>query len=124
MSKQIKLVPFSSLFSLGRGLNITKADYVAEGYPCLSYGDIHSRYKGFVDAAHDLLPKVAKDYVKSNVASLLKNGDIVFADTSEDYEGSGDATCIVGCSDYLFAGYHTTLAKPKDRSKIFSPYFG
>lgn len=124
MSKQIKLVPFSSLFSLGRGLNITKADYVAEGCPCLSYGDIHSRYKGFVDAAHDLLPKVAKDYVKSNAASLLKNGDIVFADTSEDYEGSGDATCIVGCSDYLFAGYHTTIAKPKDRSKIFSPYFG
>lgn len=124
MTEQARLVPFWSLFSLGRGLNITKADYVDEGCLCLSYGDIHSRYKGFVDPSRDTLPKVSKDYIKSNSSSLLVNGDIVFADTSEDYEGSGDATCVIGSSDCLFAGYHTTIAKPKDKSKTFSPYFG
>lgn len=39
-------VPFSAVFSLRRGLNITRANYQENGVPCLSYGDVHSRYLG------------------------------------------------------------------------------
>lgn len=117
-------VPFWSLFSFGRGLNITKSDYVESGIPCLSYGDIHARYKGFLDASKDELPKVSPKFICENGDALLETGDIVFADTSEDYEGSGDASCIINSFDYLFAGYHTTIAKPRDKTRIYSPYFG
>ncbi|CAN5543489.1 hypothetical protein BH23BAC1_BH23BAC1_45810 [soil metagenome] len=52
------------------------------------------------------------EYLKSAQKSLLKRGDFVFADTSEDIEGSGNFTYLN--SDTLtFAGYHTIIAKPK-----------
>lgn len=124
MIKDYCLVPFYSLFSLGRGLNITKSDYVENGYPCLSYGDVHSRFKGFVNASRDNLPKVDFKFLKSNPLALLNEGDIVFADTSEDYEGSGDSTCVLECNSIFFAGYHTTIARPRSRLKVYSPYFG
>ena len=124
MSDEVRLVPFSMFFSLGRGLNITKNDYKEEGCSCLSYGDVHSKYKGFVDASKDSLPKVSETFIKLNPGSLLQIGDIVFADTSEDYDGSGDATCVLNNENSLFAGYHTTIAKPKDPSIIFSPFYG
>lgn len=117
-------VPFFSLFSLGRGLNITKSDYQDVGIPCLSYGDIHSRYKGFIDTSKNELPKVSEKFIIENSSSLLQKGDIVFADTSEDYDGSGDATCVTYIATNLFAGYHTTIARPKDRTKIYSPFYG
>lgn len=78
-------VPFSAVFSLRRGLNITRANYQENGVPCLSYGDVHSRYLGFVDAAVHPLPKVSTDYLDSAPQCLLKAGEFVFADTSEDY---------------------------------------
>lgn len=43
---------------------------------------------------------------------MLNNGDFVFADTSEDIEGSGNFSYING-QDLVFAGYHTLIAKPK-----------
>ena len=116
-------VPFSAVFSLRRGLNITRANYQENGVPCLSYGDVHSRYLGFVDAAVHPLPKVSTDYLDSAPQCLLKAGEFVFADTSEDYEGAGNCTCVLNESDGLFAGYHTTVASPV-RKEICSRYYG
>jgi len=122
--KTAKRVPFCTIFGLSRGLNITKADYIEEGVPCLSYGDIHSRYNGFLDATVQPLPKVSPDFLKDNASALLKPGDVVFADTSEDYAGSGDCTCILNAPEYLFAGYHTTIARVTDDVQVDIRYLG
>lgn len=116
-------VPFYSIFSLRRGLNITRANYQEIGVPCLSYGDVHSRYLGFVDAVKQTLPKVSETYIKTNPQCLLKAGEFVFADTSEDYEGAGNCTCVLNNADALFAGYHTTVASPT-KKYICSRYYG
>lgn len=113
-------VPFSSIFSLSRGLNITKADLVDEGIPCLSYGQIHSKYPRFVFQSIDPLPFAQADNLVTNPQCILREGDFAFADTSEDYKGAGNFTCVRD-STPLFAGYHTTIARPNKRV-VYSPY--
>ena len=109
------------LFSFGNGLNITKADFVSYGVPCVSYGEIHSKYSCRLDLSIHTLPFVSETYLADNPQSLLQKGDFVFADTSEDIEGSGNFTSIQ--SDMpIFAGYHTITLKPKT-NRIHSPYF-
>ena len=114
--KKLKL-----LFGIGSGLGITKADFVPSGIPCVSYGEIHSKYPCRLNTGIHPLPYVSKDYLESKPQALLKKGDFVFADTSEDIEGSGNFTSLQS-DEPVFAGYHTIVLKPKTQS-IHSPYF-
>lgn len=109
------------LFSLGNGLSITKADFVSCGIPCVSYGEIHSKYPCRINATIHTLPFVSKSHLTDKPQSLLQKGDFVFADTSEDIEGSGNFTSIQSDTP-IFAGYHTITLKPKN-NKINSLYF-
>ncbi|ECR1593361.1 TPA: restriction endonuclease subunit S [Campylobacter jejuni] len=108
------------LFILGNGLNITKADFVSYGIPCVSYGEIHSKYPCRLNTTIHTLPFVSKTYLADKPQSLLQKGDFVFADTSEDIEGSGNFTSIQSDTP-IFAGYHTIILKYK--GKINSLYF-
>ncbi|ELW6628637.1 restriction endonuclease subunit S [Campylobacter coli] len=108
------------LFILGNGLNITKADFVSYGIPCVSYGEIHSKYPCRLNTTIHTLPFVSKTYLADKPQSLLQKGDFVFVDTSEDIEGSGNFTSIQSDTP-IFAGYHTIILKYK--GKINSLYF-
>jgi type I restriction enzyme S subunit len=100
------------VFNFNKGLTITKENLQEEGVPCVNYGEIHSKYAFEVDPDRHALRCVDASYLKNHSASLLRRGDFVFADTSEDIAGSGNFTCF--SSDRLaFAGYHTLIAKPK-----------
>lgn len=99
-------------FKFNKGLTITKENLQDEGIPCVNYGEVHSKYGFEVDPSRHPLRCVDQTYVKNNQASLLKRGDFVFADTSEDIEGSGNFTYF-NSDNQAFAGYHTLIAKPK-----------
>lgn len=99
-------------FNFNKGLTITKENLQDEGIPCVSYGEVHSKYGFEVDPDRHQLKCVDASYLKGNQASLLKRGDFIFADTSEDIEGSGNFTCY-NSDRRAFAGYHTLIAKPK-----------
>jgi type I restriction enzyme S subunit len=92
-------------------LNITKEDLQDEGIPCVSYGEIHSKYGFEVNPEKDILRCVDIKYLKTNKNSLLRYGDFLFADTSEDLEGSGNFTYL-NSSEKAFAGYHTIILRP------------
>ncbi|WP_221076057.1 restriction endonuclease subunit S [Agarivorans aestuarii] len=101
-------------FSFGKGLTITKENLKDTGVPCVSYGEVHSKYGFEVDPLRHPLKCVDEEYIQSSPYALLKNGDIVFADTSEDIDGSGNFTQLVS-DELVFAGYHTIIARPFDR---------
>lgn len=101
---------FRHLFSLGKGLTITKENLRDSGIPCVNYGEIHSKYNFELDLNKHSLKYVEEDYLLSNSSSLIKKGDFVFADTSEDFEGCGNFTHLVS-DDPIFAGYHTVIAR-------------
>jgi type I restriction enzyme S subunit len=101
------------LFTFGKGLNITKEDLQDEGVPCVSYGEIHSKYGFEVNPEKNALRCVDKKYLGTDRKSLLKHGDFLFADTSEDLEGSGNFTYL-NSSEKTFAGYHTIILRTRE----------
>jgi type I restriction enzyme S subunit len=101
---------FRHLFSFGRGLGITKANLKDVGIPCINYGEIHSTLGFEVNPEIDDLKCVDESYLVVNPSALLERGHFVFADTSEDLEGSGNFTYLNSDSQ-VFAGYHTVIAK-------------
>lgn len=119
--KHWEIKKLKMLFSFGNGLNITKADFVPCGIPCVSYGEIHSKYPCRLDLSIHTLPFVSKTHLADKPQSLLQKGDFVFADTSEDIEGSGNFTSIQSNTP-IFAGYHTITLKPKNY-KVNALYF-
>ncbi|EKK7716855.1 restriction endonuclease subunit S [Cronobacter dublinensis] len=97
-----------------KGLTITKEHLQDEGIPCVSYGEVHSKYGFEVDPEIHTLKCVSDKHLKENSNALLEKGDIVFADTSEDIDGSGNFTQLVS-DTVTFAGYHTIIARPFER---------
>ena len=104
---------FKYFFETTKGLSITKEKLTDKGIPVISYGQIHSKYGRKVDSTKDLLPFVPEDYLRYKQA-LLTKGNFIFADTSEDIEGSGNFSTRTDGEGRLFAGYHTIIARLLD----------
>lgn len=103
-------VPFKSVFTLGKGLSITKENLIENGVNVISYGQIHSKQNKFSYVIPELYRFVNDSYLQTNPQSLVKKEDFIFADTSEDVEGSGNFVRIDN-SVNTFAGYHTIIAR-------------
>ena len=103
-------VPFKSVFTLGKGLSITKENLIENGVNVISYGQIHSKQNKFSYVIPELYRFVNESYLQTNPQSLVKKEDFIFADTSEDVEGSGNFVRIDN-SVNTFAGYHTIIAR-------------
>lgn len=107
-----KLLQTRHIFNFGKGLTITKEDLSDEGIPCINYGEIHSKYGFEFNPLDNPLKCVSHDFIESNKNCLLNEGDFIFADTSEDLEGSGNFSYL-NQKTTVFAGYHTIIARPK-----------
>ena len=99
------------VFVFSKGLSITKENLQEDGIPCINYGEIHSKYGFEFNPTDNELKCAAKEYSDAFGNCLLNEGDFVFADTSEDYEGSGNFSYL-NQGEPAFAGYHTIIARP------------
>ena len=97
--------PLKSLASFRKGLNILKTDLSDQGVRVISYGQIHDKSNTGVKLADGLLRYIPQDLTRGGAGSRLRYGDLVFADTSEDLGGAGNAV-FVDTDDEVFAGYH------------------
>ncbi len=105
------------LINFRTGLSITKKDFVESGYKTINYGQIHSKYTFDLDLTRDDLFKVSFDYAQSNPLAILKKGDFVFCDTSEDLNGCGNCVLVENTNEeVLLAGSHTTIGRLKEKS--------
>jgi len=76
----------------------------------IHYGDIHTKWKYFLDFSKDIIPSINKDKVEN--LPLLKDGDLVMADASEDYEGLGISVEVKNIkNEKVVAGLHTLLLR-------------
>jgi type I restriction enzyme S subunit len=84
------------------------------------YGDVLIKYGAIVDAQKDQIPYITDSHASEYTAALLKDGDVVFADTAEDAT-AGKAVELQNVeSNYVVAGLHTIVARPNE---TFSPYY-
>jgi len=104
------IVPLKALFSFGKGLPITKENLEESGIPVISYGQIHVKWNSGVTTHRELMRFVNESYLETNPQSLVKRGDLIMADTSEDREGCGNCA-YVDTDETLFAGYHTIILR-------------
>lgn len=104
------ILRLKSLFSFGKGLPITKDSLVEIGVPVISYGQIHGKYNSGVHLHNELIRYVPETYLTTNPESLVHEGDLILADTSEDIDGCGNCAYI-DSNMQVFAGYHTIILK-------------
>ena len=103
--------------SFKRGGNFSKKDFVKDGFPCIHYGQIHTKF-GIYTEKH--LSCVPANIVKKE--RCAKKGDLVIAITSEDEEGS--CKCTAWMADYeAYVGGHTAIYSHTLNPLFMSYYF-
>jgi len=105
------------LFNFSGGLSFSRNNLSDRGFPYLHYGDIHTSRKNCLNVKNEMnvLPKLKIPLNDVKEESLLKHGDVVFVDASEDYEGTSKCVVIENGENIPFiSGLHTIVAKSKD----------
>ncbi len=81
----------------------------------IHYGDVLIKYGDYIDCQKEKLPfiNLENNLSKYENTSYVKNGDIIIADTAEDYT-AGKVTEICNVKDYkILSGLHTFLCRIK-----------
>jgi type I restriction enzyme, S subunit len=111
------LKSFGDLFDFSGGYSASRDQLSNEGHCYLHYGDIHGSSKTSVNTRRDFLdiPKLSISLGRISEGSLLKHGDVVFVDASEDDAGTSKHLVIENEDDVPFiSGLHTIVAKSKE----------
>lgn len=90
----------------------------------IHYGDVLIKFGDYIDCQKEKLPfiNIDNNLSKYNQESYIRNGDIIIADTAEDYS-AGKVTEICNVNNLqILSGLHTFLARPK--KKFASKFLG
>jgi type I restriction enzyme S subunit len=104
------------LFTFSGGYSASRDQLSVEGHCYLHYGDIHGSSKTSIDTEVDYqdIPKLDIPLKQVSTKSLLKDGDVVFVDASEDDAGTSKHVVVVNRNNLPFiSGLHTIVAKSK-----------
>ena len=107
---------FGYLFEFVGGMALSRSNLSNEGICYLHYGDIHKLSGNYIDVEkeYDTIPKLNERLENINEKYFLRDGDIVFADASEDYEGIGKSVVVINKTNIPFiSGLHTIIARDK-----------
>lgn len=106
----------ADLFDFSGGLSASRDQLGDVGSCYLHYGDIHLSNKTYIDfdTEHHQMPRLDVDLRRVATSALLRNGDVVFVDASEDVQGVSKHVVIHSEEDRpLISGLHTIVARPK-----------
>ena len=113
---------FIKSYSISRE-GLTKFDNKDYIY-CIHYGDIHAFYEtDFLDfSTQKSIPQIVDEAYPINERDFLREGDVIIADASEDYEGVGEAVVVFNIEDNkVVGGLHTIVLREFKRKT--SPAF-
>ncbi|KAB8155441.1 restriction endonuclease subunit S [Kordia sp. TARA_039_SRF] len=102
---------FYSTNSLSRN----KLNYEVGKVKNIHYGDIHTKFSTLYDITKELTPYINNDIDLSKIKeeNYLKNGDLLIADASEDYNDIGKTIEVVNLNkEKVISGLHTFHARP------------
>ena len=102
------------LFSFSGGFTASRDQLSSNGFCYLHYGDIHGSTKTFIDVRSEFqdIPKLDIPLKRISSTSMLRDGDVVFVDASEDNEGTSRHVVIANPEGIPFiSGLHTIVAK-------------
>lgn len=111
------------LYSFGRNniLSRDKLNYVEGTAKNIHYGDIHTKFPATFDVSREQVPFVNQSEALPEFASgdYCIEGDLVFADASEDMNDVGKTMEIVRLhGEQVLAGQHTILARQRGNTLV------
>ena len=111
--KEVSLKKTFTFFSTN---SLSRADLTADGLiKNIHYGDIHQKFNNILDVEKEKLPYINPNIMLNIKNNLCQNGDLIFADASEDYEGIGKAIEIINIGkNKVVSGLHTIHARDID----------
>lgn len=106
-------------FKVTNSLSRENLNYIEGKIKNIHYGDIHTKFSTLFDINREIVP-----YINSNISidkikeeNYCVEGDIVFADASEDINDVGKSIEIINLNnEKLISGLHTLLARKKTNS--------
>lgn len=104
-------------------LSRAELNYEKGSYLNVHYGDVLIKFGECLDVKREELPHITDDNTANKYReSILKNGDIIIADTAED-ESAGKCTEIINLTnESIVSGLHTIAIRPK--REFASRYLG
>ena len=111
------MVRLGEVSQISRGGNFQKKDFVEEGYPCIHYGQIYTKY-GL--SANKTLTYISDDVAEKS--RKAKKNDIVMAVTSENVEDVCKCVAWLGDDEIAVSG-HTAIIQHNQNAKYLSYYF-
>ncbi|MBP3847119.1 restriction endonuclease subunit S [bacterium] len=107
---------FDEIFQILRNNTLSREclNYTDAGVKNIHYGDILVKYNTCINDEIDKIPNINSDInlYKISDDNYLKVGDVIMADTAEDYT-VGKACEIVSCKAKILSGLHTIPCRPK-----------
>ena len=119
-------IPFEECFDILSNNTLARADlnYYSGIVRNIHYGDVLTKFDVLIDCSTDQLPFVNASCLSKCGTSLLKDGDIVIADTAED-ETVGKAVELRNVVDSsIVSGLHTIPCRPKNPEKFVPKWLG
>ena len=107
---------FGDLGIIERGAGISKKDFVANGLPCIHYGQLHTTLEACTKKHLTCIPENL--LLKYKIAHP---GDVILAITSEDVEGSCKSTVWLGKYD-IIVGSDAAIFHHKQNGVYISYY--
>lgn len=107
--------PMGEVYSFkgNNSLSRDKLNYVAGSVKNIHYGDIHTKFSTHFDITKELVPFINdSEEAVVRTENLCAEGDMIFADASEDLADIGKSIEIVRLNgERLVSGLHTILAR-------------
>ena len=107
---------FDEIFQILRNNTLSREclNYTDAGVKNIHYGDILVKYNTCINDEIDKIPNINSDINLDKISddNYLKVGDVIMADTAEDYT-VGKACEIVSCKAKILSGLHTIPCRPK-----------
>jgi type I restriction enzyme S subunit len=121
-TKDWKKIPFDDAFDLSVSTNCFSRSMLSDNggiVKNIHYGDILTKYGASLDVFNKSIPYAISGSIIDYKTQLLKDGDIILADTAEDYI-VGKATEIINASKApIVAGLHTIVCRPRIKMQPF-----
>lgn len=116
-NKNVEYKKLGKVATISRGGNFQKKDFASNGFPCIHYGQIYTKYGLYADKVTTFISESTAK--KSKIA---KPNDIIMAVTSENVEDVCKCVAWVGKENIAVSG-HTAIIHSEINAKYLSYYF-
>lgn len=102
-----RTVTLGKFGSFLKGKGIPKSNIIEKGFPCLTYGDIYTKFENVIENISQYI-----DDITASESQLVFKGDILFAASGETIEDIGKNVAAIGDTP-IYAGGDIVIFRPE-----------